>query len=231
MKITNYLNTSEEEVFSKKYNTWIGISLGNKYFTPEHLKDYITSCLVISRSGVLVIIADDPHAINYEVFDNKTLESALIKARRKGGEIFTTVLKVINEFSTEEQDKIALIRWQDISQCDWYQERLHIFRQAFQIDKKFKEQLVQIVQMNMGNRLDKLELPQIEKLAEYVLEELPIFIGALLYKETEYDLHLYPGLNLLDNLIINIQNGSAFPELRQKITIRKDLAIIEAYAE
>ncbi len=32
MRIIKYLGTSKEEVEAKKFNIWIGISLGNKYF-------------------------------------------------------------------------------------------------------------------------------------------------------------------------------------------------------
>lgn len=231
MEITNYLNATKEKIISKKYNPWIGVSLGNKYFTYQHLKDYINSCLMISKSRVLVIIADDPHAINYEVFENKNPNSALVKARRKGEEIFNTTSEIIKELPGKEQEKITLIQWEAIAESTWYQKRLKILNDIFRANEDFKEQLVQIVQMNMGDRLDRLEPAQVEKLATYVLQELPIFIGALVHDGEAYDLHLYPGFTLLDDFIINIQEGSLFPEIKERIPIKQELSIIEAYAD
>ncbi len=41
MMIKTYLNCTEQEIQSKKYNIFVGISLGNKYFTKETIKKYI----------------------------------------------------------------------------------------------------------------------------------------------------------------------------------------------
>jgi len=41
MLIKTYLNCTEQEIQSKKFNIFVGISLGNKYFTKENIKKYI----------------------------------------------------------------------------------------------------------------------------------------------------------------------------------------------
>ncbi len=230
MKITNYLNATKEKVESREYNLWIGISLGNKYFTSERLRDYITSCLKITREKVLVIVADEPQAINYEVFEGKSHEAALAKAHRKGEDVFRVLEDIVVQLSEYDKAKVKIVRWRELAETSWYQERLKIFKVVFQ-SKDFKDKLIQIVQMNMGDRLDKIETLQVERLAMYVLEELPIFMGALNFEGYDYDLHLYPGLSLLDNLIIDLQKGKIFPEIAERISVTRELAIIEAYAD
>ena len=69
MKIVTYLNTTKEEVESNKYNIWFGISLGNRYFSKENLKEYIPWLVRHTKDHVLVVIGDSIHAINIEVLD------------------------------------------------------------------------------------------------------------------------------------------------------------------
>ena len=230
MKVTNYLNTTKEKVDLKDYNPWIGISLGNKYFTPERLKDYIESCLLIAKKQVLVIVADDLQAINYAVFEGKSHEVALAKARRKGEVVFCILTEIVNQLPEHDRTNVRIVRWQELTETTWYQERLKIYREMFQ-SEDFKDKLIQIVQMNMGDRLDKISDSEVEKLTTYVLEELPIFMGALNFEGYDYDLHLYPGLSLLDNFIIDLQKGKTFPEILRRISVTRELAIIEAYAD
>ncbi len=84
MEIKTYLNCTEQEIQSKKFNIFVGISLGNKYFTKDNIKKYVLWALENTKDDVLVLIADKNHAINYEVFNDYTFERGLQVALRKG---------------------------------------------------------------------------------------------------------------------------------------------------
>ena len=231
MKVTDYRNVSKDEVTSRKFNPWIGISLGNKYFTQEHLADYIRSCLDIAQSGVLVVIADEPHSINYRVFESMPAQTALAKACRNSDKVDFLLREVISSLTIKEGKKIKVVRWGELACTDWYRERFKILEKIFRSDEDFKKNLIEIVRLNMGDRLEGLELSQIEELATYVLVELPIFVGDLKFDETVYDLHLYPGLSLMDEFILGLREGKIFPEVSLKIPAKQKLVILEAYAD
>jgi hypothetical protein len=110
MRISDYRNTIEQSVKAKQYNIWLGISLGNKYFNAANLEDYIKGSLELSKEKILVIIADQPQAINYEVFENMKSETAMAKAERNGQKVFDIVSAIISELPEENQQKVSLIK-------------------------------------------------------------------------------------------------------------------------
>ena len=67
MRIDAYLNTTKEDIDAKAFNIYFGFSLGNKYFTPEHIRSYIAWALENTKEKVAVLIQDKIQAINYEV--------------------------------------------------------------------------------------------------------------------------------------------------------------------
>lgn len=230
MKITQYRGTSEDKLITNVHNIWLGISLGNKYFTLEHLEDYIRSSLDLVKEKMLIIIADQPQAVNYEVFEKIKPKTANAKACRNGQKIFDVVNEIILPLPKELQEKIDVIKWGELSKTVWYRHRYEIFCSEFLTNFDFKSKLVEIVKLNMGERIKHLQSQELVKLCEYVLKELPIFMGAMSYKDIVYDLHIYPGLSLMDDLILDIQEGILFPNILKQITITKPLAIAEAYA-
>ncbi|MBT4174397.1 tRNA-dependent cyclodipeptide synthase, partial [archaeon] len=102
MIIKNYLNTTKEEVESKKYNVWIGISLGNKLFTSENIKEYILWALDNTKEDVLVVIGDGLHAINLEVLDGLQRIAAVRKAIRIGDKKQEEIDSILKELPNEK---------------------------------------------------------------------------------------------------------------------------------
>ena len=82
MRIEQYVNTTKDEVESKKHNIWIGVSLGNKYFTKENIRKYIEWALQHTKDSVLVLIGDDIYAINIEVLAGRSKAGALKRRYR-----------------------------------------------------------------------------------------------------------------------------------------------------
>ena len=74
MGIQQLFNTTKKDIESKKYNIFIPICLGNKFFTKKNTKKYLLWAIDHTKDKVLVLIADKIQAINYDVRNNNTEE-------------------------------------------------------------------------------------------------------------------------------------------------------------
>jgi tRNA-dependent cyclodipeptide synthase len=231
MKIKKYLNTNGEEVKSKKFNIFIGISLGNKYFTKENIKKYITWALENTRDNVLVLIADKNHAINYEVLNGYGPQRALQVALRKGEETEDSVKKIVRGLPKEKHHLIKICKWDDAKKSTYYQDKIKIILNEFSENTKFHDFIIKIVQENLNAKAEGLNLEQLEKLSLYVLDELPILLNGVEFEGKIYNLHPYPGLSCLDDLLMGLQNGTMFPKLAKMLEIENKIAEVEAYVD
>ena len=228
MRIKNCLNTNKKEVENKKFNIWIGISLGNKYFTKRNIKEYILWALEHTKEDVAILIADKIHAINYQIRNHYTKQRALQVALRKGQEIKQSVSKIIKQLPKEQQDKTSVLLWQDIESNKEYKSAKKSILQEFNTNSLFHKKIVEISKENIVSKFNDEE---VEKLSSYVLNELPIFIKGIRYKKKIYDLIPYPGLGKIDELTIDLLQGTTFPELTRKLKVTHKIAILEAYVD
>ena len=226
MRIENYLNTNKKEVESRKFNIWIGISLGNKYFTKKNIKEYILWALENTKEYVAILIADKIHAINYEIRNHYTKQRALQVALRKGKEIKQSISKIIRQLPKEQQKKINILLWKNIENNKEYKSAKKSILQEFKTDPLFHKKIVEI---SKENTVFKYNNEEFEKLSSYVLNELPIFIKGVRYKKKLYGLIPYPGLGKIDELTIDLLQGKTFPELTKKLKINHKIAILEVY--
>lgn len=229
MKIGQYLNTTEKEVQSKAFNIFFGFSLGNKYFTPEHIRSYIIWALENTKDKVVILIPDKIQAINYEVKSGYSPKRALAVALRKGAEIDEIAKKIIEELEIPES-KIRILHWQDIEDAS-YIEKLDVITAAFEQNTKFRQTVIQMVKetphLNSLNLLDS----QYERLAQYIVDELPVLISGLDIGGVQYDLFSYPGFANLDYLALDLQEGTSFPEITEQLDAPNKLRLIELYVD
>jgi hypothetical protein len=82
-------------------------------------------------------------------------------------------------------------------------------------------------------RLSKMSLEELNRLADYVLYELPSFVNGVHGTEDNivYTLLPYPGLNSLDDLTIGLSNRTMFVDLADKLQLSNRIGILEAYVE
>lgn len=235
MRITNYLNTNKEEVKNKTHNIWIGISLGNKYFTKEHIKEYLKWAAQHTKDGVLIVVADYIHAINLEILDHRTPHSAMKKALALGNEKLQEIEKIINELPQSQKEKINLVRWGGALNNTSYRKNFKIIKTEFAENKKFHKYLCDLMKAGRSDRADRiarLSKKEMNRFAEYLLNELPHFIdGVRAYDKRIYTLLIYPKLSKLDALFIGLQNKTMFPKLARKLHITHKIGIIEARAD
>jgi tRNA-dependent cyclodipeptide synthase len=234
MRIDNYLNTTKQDIENRNFNIWVGISLGNKWFTQENIKEYILWSLDHSKDGVMVVIGDTLHAINLEVLSTMKKETALAKAIKLGGEKLFEVQKLIRELPESEQKRIEIARWDEVTDSEEYRNNFQVFKNEYDTNDQFRNKILQIVKEGRPDRqstISKLNQDKLDRLAEYVLTELPILVNGITSKITGhvYTAIIYPGISDLDYLKVGLNNKTEFPELADKLIIQNKIAVLDAY--
>jgi tRNA-dependent cyclodipeptide synthase len=168
MKIKKCLNTTKAEIQKKKFNICIGISLGNKYFTPKHIRAYILWALKNTKEKVAVLIPDKIHAINYEVKNGYSPTRATAVARRKGDEV-EKIVEEIRKGLKIEKSRLHIVRWVQIQNAS-HMKMLHIFQNAFEDNMVFREAVINITKETPHIQKLNLSDSQYEKLSQYVVE-------------------------------------------------------------
>lgn len=233
VRVEQYLNTTQEEVEKKVFNIWIAISLGNQYFTKERIKAYIEWALEHTKEKVLVVVSDVLQAINIEVLDNRSLTSALKRAVKLGDLKYSEVKDTVAGFSSEQQGRVEISRWEDIANTERYRHNLQIIKDEYIHNKDFQEHIRDIVKKGRQDRIERinrLKEQELDRLCEYTLSEIPIFVDGTQMQNTIYTLIPYPGITKLDELLVGLQNGTLFPEIAEKLHITNKIAILDAYA-
>jgi len=195
MRIQTYLNCTKEDIESKKFNIFIGISLGNKYFSKENIEKYILWGLENTKTDIVVLIADSNHAINYEVFNRERTEKALKIATKKGIEIENIIKEIVQRLPEDKQSLVKTAKWDDTRNSANYKHSMPFILNEFTENIDFYKTILKIINENLGERiiLHGLEKERLDKLALYVLDELPIFINGFEFDGKIYNLHPYPG--------------------------------------
>ena len=231
MRLAACLNTTPGRVESREYNIWFGISLGNRYFSKQHLEKYIPWLVAHVRESLLIVVADEIHAINLEVLDGYTPARAVAVAQRKGKEKIDEVIAILKSLSPSDQQKVKVIPWAEIEKIPEKQKFRALLKEEFGRNEEFKRFVIGIVKEYPKTESKKLTASDYERLSEYILRELPVYINGAVYKDCRYLLQPYPGLGKIDELIMGLQSGTLFSALAKKLNITNKIAILEAYVE
>lgn len=236
MRIVTYLNVTPEEINSKSHNIWIGVSLGNKYFTKENLDKYIRWAIDHTKENILVVIADTLHAVNLEVLDHRNPEKALKKAIRIGDEKNKEIEEIISNLSDEQKKKVRVVRWNDSLKNPSYLHNVELVKNEFRNNPDFHKLIIGIVNVGRADRSERLSNMtafELDNLANYILYELPHFVNGVqgYGSDTVYTVLPYPGLNKLDELCVGLSNRTVFPELAKKLNVSHKIGILEAYVD
>jgi len=179
MKITTCLNTTEKEVLAKKFNIIIGISIGNKYFTKENIRDYLLWAVKNTKEKVAILIPDKIHAVNYEVRSGYKKERSLKRAINEGEKIENIAKDIIEELPFEKHSVMSILKWEDI-ETEEYKRRVSVLYDEFKDNSKFRNEIIEIVKEYCNS--EKLTDCDYEKLATYPLEELPMLVCGTITK-------------------------------------------------
>jgi len=228
-----FFNATKKEVEERKYNVFIGISLGVlKHLTIETAKEYIEWALKNTKNKVAILIADEIAKFNYKIFSNYSGGKSERRAIREGDKYFDFFQKIIQEFSKEEQKKILILRWKDI----WNERRekiKQILDEEYKSNKEFKEQVQFFLKKYSDKRNKDLDKEKLDYLSQYILYELPTLLDGIEYKNEKYRLLLYPTFESsgMSEVVTKIQQGKIFPNLKKKLNLAEKTAMVETYLE
>jgi tRNA-dependent cyclodipeptide synthase len=217
MELHTIRGGTKEELEAKKYNIGIGLSLGNKWFTPENIVQQIKWALPYTREYVVVYVADTIHAINLEVRSRMTKERALRVAKRYGQEILAAVRDEADRvFSTEERKKILYATWDDVATQE-YKDNVQYLYGLYGSNVVFHEQIREVVRCWVEKDSRIFTDTEQEQLGTYILEELPEVMARVPIGGHVYDAYAYPHDGRLTQFIEKLQKGELSPEVRERI--------------
>ncbi|MCX6716330.1 MAG: tRNA-dependent cyclodipeptide synthase [Candidatus Taylorbacteria bacterium] len=229
MQINKYFNCNQSEIDAKKFNIYLGISLGNKFFSKENLKKYLDWAFDYTKERILFVIADTNHAKNYEVFNDYSPEKALRHALRDGDKVVSIINEIIADIPKDKRDIISIVRWADLQNLPYYKRMGRVVFDEFKTNQAFQDFVLNVVKENLKDRASELSIDQKKKLAEYVLDEIPVMVNGIEFNNYLYNLYPYPGAGSYDDLLMGLQNKTMFIELANKLVINNRTAEIEAF--
>ncbi len=217
MELHQIRSGNKEELEAKAYNIGVGISLGNKCFTPETIVDLVKWSLQYTREQVIVYIADSIHAINEEVRGRMSPERAMARSLRKGTEILQEVKNIIDQnFAEEDKQRIVYVTWNEIVDAE-YEKKLAWLMRFFYESPVFADRIKNIVRANISREQRSFNEEDISRLAMYIISEMPEVLCRVPMRQYACDAYVYPLDGELTQLVEQIQNGEVFPEVKVNI--------------
>lgn len=217
MKLYKIRGGNENELRSKAYNIGVGISLGNKWFSPENILGLTEWALEHTKEYVVVYVADSIHAINIEVRNNKRPEKAKEIASKMGDEILQKTQELVNKkLSSEQLAKIHYAKWDQLLTPE-YQKKLDFLREKYQNDSIFSETIVKFIDDFTKSENKTFSSEEKLKLGTYLVEELPELLCRVPINNLPFDGNAYPYDSEFVAIVEKIQKGDLFPEIKEKI--------------
>ncbi|MFW5853237.1 MAG: tRNA-dependent cyclodipeptide synthase [Patescibacteria group bacterium] len=211
----------------KEYNIAIGISLGNKWFTPENIFDLTLWSLDNTKDFVVVYVADLIHAINIEVRDGVSIVKAEKKAKKMGKKMMEDVKQILSEkIEPEVAKKIYLATWADFINEDYLAKMDYLYN-LYGNDQEFQEVILNIVEDFVSKEERTFTVEDKRRFGTYIIEEMPEMLTKLPVGDLVYDANAYPFDSLIAKLCEDIQTGKAFPQIKADIIDQGNRVFLE----
>jgi len=214
-----------EEVKAKKFNIYIGISLGNKWFTEENIKEQILWGLKYTKEKLGLLVADTLHAINYEVRNDEKPEIALSKSIRKGNEMIDILKEIIKTLPKEKQKVIEIIRWDSVKADPFSKKAIPFLFNEYKENIEFNKKILAVIERYLKHSNESLGKKKMDKLSSYILYELPEFLNGFTFKNTYYNCYIYPFDGDSMRMVDKIQKRKLFPYFHDKLNIKNNVFV------
>ena len=188
-----FFGADTKDIYKKKYNIFIGISISNKKLTPNMALNYLRWAVRNTKEKVAVIIADKLNIVNYEILDKYSKTKSEKRAKTVGDEFEEMFRNAIKKLPDKEKDKVIIYRWEEVEKSDNY-DKIKIFLEGqFKKDNEFKSAVLYFVRKYMRKKGRIVEdKGKIDKLASYMIGELPTLIQGITLDNIHYGLCIYP---------------------------------------
>ncbi len=233
MEIQKIFNTTKEEIESKKFNIFIAVCLGNKFFlnknsiNKENIKKYLDLAFGNTKEKVIFLIADKIQVTNFFVRNkHSSREYSLRRVFRDGAKIKKELQEFVKTLPKEKQNKIKIIQWEDYEKEDIFcKDTAKIVYEKFNNNPKFRKYIFDTIKTTMTDRPFKEK--QYWEMCNYILDEFSLVYSGLVYENDYYGLFFYPQMDSTAYFIEDIKNSKIFPELNKKLPKEKvALAIV-----
>lgn len=228
-----YFHVTQEEIDKKLFNVFVGISLGNKLLTPELAEKYVKWAHANTKDNAVILIADDIDTANWVVFRGLSQKEAEEKVRQKGYGMKGMFDKAIRNLAREENDptyiaNVHIIFWSDIRNKG-YDHLKEILAEEYETNKEFREQILYFVDKYIELRDAEISDEDKDKLADYIISELPTLLGGIYWNDTLYNLVLYPTYvdSGMSQFVLDIRGGKYFNA--SKLQLRQLCVLVEDY--
>ena len=177
---------------------FVGISINSPYFSKENLINYVHYIDGINNLGVselAFLIGDTPYALTYAALNKTSISKSFRIVKDKGDDF----LNAIRDFLTKEYGisfNTKIIKWEEVTTCDFYEEIYTKVLQLYQTDINFKNDVRNQVNINLSNKLKNKILNNYEYslLDYYVIDEIAGLLTMSEYLDYKYE--IYPGKDL-----------------------------------
>lgn len=217
MELRSIRGGSKEALRNKEYNIGVGISLGNKWFSSENILKLIEWSLEHTKEYVVVYVADTIHAINIEIRNKRSPESARRKALRMGEEVIKEIQDLCkNKFSKEDLLKLYFNRWDDFL-TQSFKEKVEYLKNKYETDNSFSDAIHAIVKGYTQGESRNFSEQDIHRLGDYIIEELPEIVTQTPASGTRFEAYAYPFDGPLPEFVEKIQKGEIFLDIKEEM--------------
>jgi tRNA-dependent cyclodipeptide synthase len=217
---------TKEELEQKQYTIGVGISLGNKWFTPENIFESIKWALNFSKGKVVIYVADSIHAINVVVRNRKSMTAAKKITSEAGEDLFNKIKQKVKELPTDQAERLVFVKWDEIVDEN-FTRKLEFLRSEYAKAGPFQETIHQIVREHVSREDRNFSDEDINRLGSYIIEELPECLNRVPMKGIVVDAYTYPQDNGIVKLIEQMQKGEIFPEIKANVLDTKPKVFLE----
>lgn len=217
MKLHKIRGGTEEELEKDAYTICLGLSLGNRWFTPENIITLMQWALPRTRDFLVVCPADEIHAINLQVRGRKSAGWAMQKAMKMSAELMSAVRDLAEKtFTPEELTKVVYASWKDVRTEDYKNKVAYLYEQ-YRDNQAFRDTIHGIVSNYVKEENRVFSSDDIHVFGTYILEELPEVVSRVPVRGIRCDAYAYPFDSELTVFIEQLQQGVIFPEIRDVI--------------
>lgn len=177
---------------------FVGISINSPYFSQDNLMNYIKYINGINNlniSDFAFLIGDTPYSITYSVLNKISISKSYRIVKNKGTD-FVNLIKKFLEFETNLSFNTKIFTWEDITNCDFYNDLYEKTLKLYNENDDFRLQIKKQVQYNLKDRLANKNINDFELtlLDYYVIDEIAGLLTMSEYFDYKYE--IYPGSDL-----------------------------------
>lgn len=207
----------KQDVLDKRFNIGVGISLGNKWFTPENIVSATKWALEHTKEYVIVYVADYIHAINLEVRNKTNRERALRLALASGNRVLDEVKTIIETtFEPSDVKRVHFAHWDSLLD-EKYREKVSYLYSLYNENKDFQDFIYNLVKSYTSHENKNFSEDELKKLGTYIIEELPEIVCRTPINGFDYEAYVYPYDGEVVRFAEDLQKGIIFPQIKERI--------------